>query len=92
MSAPTWREMIVDEMEEHGETLVDVIGSAVTTKRDADTQYLEELTGCDWESRKKPFTIWTHNRVYFPACYDGGTWVASVPRNPCDEKTEPVGG
>jgi hypothetical protein len=40
----------------------------------------------------KSFTAWTENRVYFPACYDGAEWVASVPRNPCDEATGHVGG
>lgn len=40
----------------------------------------------------KPFTAWTERRVYFPAMYDGSVWVASVPRNPCDEATEHVGG
>jgi hypothetical protein len=38
------------------------------------------------------FTLWTAKRVYLPACYDGSEWVASVPRNPCDEATEHVGG
>ena len=33
----------------------------------------------------KPFTAWTERRVYFPAMYDGSVWVASAPRNPCDE-------
>lgn len=39
-----------------------------------------------------PFTLWTHKRVYFPCCYDGDTWVESVPRNPSDEITEFKGG
>lgn len=38
------------------------------------------------------FTAWTEKRVYFPACYDGSEWVASVPRHPCDEATEHIGG
>lgn len=40
----------------------------------------------------KPFTLWTQTRVYFPVVYDGSEWVASVPRNPCDEACEHVGG
>lgn len=38
------------------------------------------------------FTAWSNDRVYFPACYDGSEWIASVPRNPCVEKTDHVGG
>lgn len=38
------------------------------------------------------FTIWTADRVYFPACYDGAEWIASVPRHPCAEAVEHVGG
>lgn len=37
------------------------------------------------------FTVWTKDRVYFPACYDSWEWIASVPRDPCDEATEHVG-
>lgn len=39
-----------------------------------------------------PFTVWTKNRVYFPACYDGSEWVVSVSRNPDGVRTEHVGG
>lgn len=38
------------------------------------------------------FTIWTADRVYFPVCYDGLEWIDSVPRYPCAEATEHVGG
>ncbi len=38
------------------------------------------------------FTVWTVDRVYFPGTYDSSHFVASVPRYPCDEKTEEVGG
>ena len=40
----------------------------------------------------EPFTVWTHTRVYFPVVYDGPEWVGSVPRHPCDERTEHMGG
>lgn len=39
----------------------------------------------------EPFTAWSERRVYFPAQYDGSEWVASVPRDPCDEDTGHVG-
>ena len=38
------------------------------------------------------FTLWTKHRVYFPAVYDAGLWVDSVPRNPCQEATRHIGG
>tara|TARA_R110002126_G_scaffold13892_2_gene59336 strand:+ start:304 stop:558 length:255 start_codon:yes stop_codon:yes gene_type:complete len=38
------------------------------------------------------FTAWSETRVYFPICYDGSEWVGSAPRNPCDEKTDHLGG
>lgn len=38
------------------------------------------------------FTVWTGTRVYFPACYDGSEWVASVPRFPNGEAVAHVGG
>jgi len=40
-----------------------------------------------------PFTAWSDTRVYFPACYDGSEWCASVPRNPEENAaTDHVGG
>jgi hypothetical protein len=38
------------------------------------------------------FTVWGEKRVYFPAQYDGSEWVGSVPRNPCEQVTNHVGG
>lgn len=38
------------------------------------------------------WTAWTVERVYFPVCYDGTAWAGSVPRRPCDERTEAQGG
>ena len=29
--------------------------------------------------------VWTKLRVVFVVCYDGATWLSSVPRNPCNE-------
>ena len=43
-------------------------------------------------SKGVPFTAWSNNWVYFPAVYDGSEWVAWVPRNPCDKKTNHIGG
>lgn len=49
----------------------------------------EELAGY---YNELPYTLWTKARVYFPAICDMGAWVESVPRNPNNEATEPVGG
>lgn len=38
------------------------------------------------------FTAWSENYVYFPACYDGSEWIATVPRNPINIATEHIGG
>lgn len=40
----------------------------------------------------KPFTLWTVDRVYYPAVYDGAEWCDSVPRNPCNEAKYHSGG
>jgi len=48
-----------------------------------------------WGHRGKegvPFTAWTRNHVLFPVINDGTQWVESVPRYPCKESTEPIGG
>ena len=94
----TWRELISIEMEDRGEDWDEVVG--VSTKAgkgggvvaanrgDLDVDFdsgFGSAEGC-------PFTLWTERRVYFPACYDGAEWVASVPRDPCGEPTVHVGG
>lgn len=38
------------------------------------------------------FTAWTEDRVYFPVQYDGAEWIESVPRIPCEETTDHLGG
>ncbi len=80
----TWRKLIKLEMGEHGETFDDVV-SAVG---DLDVEFDPGHGGTEGP----PFTVWTRNRVYFPACYDGLEWVASVSRNPDGKPTEHVGG
>ena len=83
----TWRQLLVLAMREHGEDWVDVESFTMSgAERDA------RFSQSSGRPEGKPFTLWTRTRVYFPACYDGTEWVASVPRNPCDEATEHVGG
>jgi hypothetical protein len=70
-----------------GETWDDVVSSTLTIE-DLDREFDD-----DFGSKEGvPFTVWTRGRVYFPAVYDGAEWVESVPRDPCEEKTEHVGG
>lgn len=83
----TWREMITSEMEASGETWADVVRSTL------DDAGLDRRFDCGLGGvRGAPFTLWTKARVYFPAQYDGAEWVASVPREPCDEVSHHVGG
>lgn len=83
----TWKEMIGEEMKKHGESWADVVHNTLTG-----SQLNKGFYDGYGSSEGKPFTMWTNNRVYFPAVYDGAEWCASVPRNPCTEKTEHVGG
>lgn len=39
-----------------------------------------------------PILVWTETRVLFVGCYDGATWIESVPRNPSDDVPKFVGG
>ena len=39
-----------------------------------------------------PTTIWTDKRVIFVCCYDGSTWLQSVPRNPTNHNPSFCGG
>jgi len=39
-----------------------------------------------------PLYLWTASRVLFVACYDGATWIESVPRHPEDCEPAYMGG
>ena len=58
------------------------------TKEELETTFDDDFGGIEG----CPFTAWSENWVYFPVQYDGSEWVGSVPRNPCDIKTEHIGG
>jgi hypothetical protein len=82
----TWRDMIAEIMKWRDETFDDV--EYMTLSEDElDTSFKNEYGSLNGV----PFTLWTHNRVYFPVMYDGLVGVSSVPRNPCGEKTDHVG-
>ena len=83
----TWREEIEKQMQEVGETWAQVVACTLSDE-ELDVEFDCSYGG----TRGKPFTLWTHNRVYFPGCYDGSEWCASVERNPSDKATEHVGG
>jgi len=83
----TWREEITKAMKKHGETWADVEARAITEEQ-LDARF-------DWgygSSNGASFTVWTKNRVYFPAVYDGAEWAESVARNPDGKATDHVGG
>lgn len=83
----TWHELISDKMEYFGEAWGEVVHCTLT-----EAEMHEEFDDGYGLAEGKPFTLWTAKRVYFPGCYDGLEFVASVPRNPCDEETEHIGG
>jgi hypothetical protein len=82
----TWRKCIQDAM-----ASVEDSGPLIACTLSADQ--LDVPFDCGYGGANgEPFTAWTESRVYFPATYDGAEWCSSVPRNPCDEETEHVGG
>lgn len=87
----TWRELLEHAMKKHGETTEDVtvvIFAVGPVKKTADS--LDATKGFFDQSfdsgyglkNGRPFRVWTDNRVYFPADYDGSEWVESVSRHP----------
>lgn len=82
----TWRQLIADELEAHGETWEDVVASTLD-QHELDVEF-DDGFGAE---QGQPFTLWTHKRVYFPAVYDGSEWVASVSREPDGKPTPHVG-
>ncbi len=83
----TWRKAISEAMVGHGETIEDIIHCTLSPE-ELDVEFDDGYGG----SEGKPFTAWTKSRVYFPVVYDGAEWAASVPRDPCDESVEHIGG
>jgi hypothetical protein len=87
MAKTCWKDLISKEMEEEKESWRDVVRCTLSEE-----DLLAEFDNGYLESKGKPFTLWTKERVYFPAIYNEAEWVASVPRNPCDEAKAHVGG
>ena len=87
MTMTTWKDEIFEEMKRVGETFDDVVSCTLTDK-----ELLTRFDGGYGSSEGLAFTVWTANRVYFPAVYDGAEWVCSVSRNPDGKPTRHVGG
>ena len=88
----TWRQLISEALVEAGEIVKgkDFSAKLIWTPEDLDwDREFDSDYGC---MEGHPFTAWSKTRVYFPVDYDGAEWVGSVPRNPCDEVTEHMGG
>lgn len=81
----TWRELIAEEMKRRGESWEHVVDMTLT-EEGLDVKFYAGFGGAEG----KPFTLWTHERVYFPTEYDGAEGVASAPRFPNDEIMEHV--
>ena len=80
----TWRKLIEDFLDEKGDTLV----ATTLSQAELDKEFNSGYGG----SEGVPFTAWSEDWVYFPGVYDGDEWVDRVPRNPCDIKTNHIGG
>ena len=82
----TWRK----ELNQACKATKDKFDSLTMTlsEEELDTRFDDGFGGSEGIS----FTAWSDDWVYFPAVYDGSEWVAWVPRNPCDKKTDHIGG
>jgi len=83
----TWRELVSTALHDRGEGWEDVVSNTMTDE-EMDVEFYDGFGGAEG----CPFTIWTENRVYFPAVYDGAEWCASVSRHPNGIPTRHVGG
>lgn len=83
----TWRRELIEALAEHGESFADIVRTTLS-ETELDKEF-DPGYGC---TEGVPFTTWTNQRVYFPWTYDGAEGVASVSRDPSDEKTTHVGG
>lgn len=82
----TWRRLIEVELKNQEEKWEDIV-SCTLLERELDEEF------DDWFGRAngKPFTLWTHDRVYFPSVNKGSEAVFSVSRLPDGVATNHVG-
>ena len=81
-----WKELLSEALSARGETVADI--ESITLSETELTSRFDDGFGC---TEGEPFTAWTRNHVYFPACYDGAEWVGSVPRHPNGKATRHIG-
>ena len=85
MTQTTWRSELISALYTNGETWESLVAVVC--------EDLDKHFDSGWGGPKGcPFTAWTKDFVYFPACYDGSEWVASVARNPNGQPTNHIGG
>jgi len=82
-----WFELITDALASRGEGWTDAVRTTLTPE-----ELMREFDAGYGGVEGAAFTLWTNKHVYFPAVYDGAEWVTSVPRDPCNERKEHVGG
>lgn len=87
MAMTTWRKAITTALNENQETWNDV-EACTLTQVELDIAFDDGYGGSSGE----PFTMWTHNHVYFPIVYDGAEWAGSVARHPNGKSTPHQGG
>lgn len=87
MSMTNWRKRLESALSSNDETFADITGNTMSDAQ-MDTEFDSGYGG----EEGCAFTVWTVHNVYFPACYDGSEWVASVPRNPNGKATGHIGG
>lgn len=84
----TWQILITEALAQNKESWNDV--ESMSPK---DGKWLDYLFDDDFGSIEGvPFTIYTKNKIYFPACYDGSEWVESISRNPNNIPAQHIGG
>lgn len=83
----TWKEQIEGEMKFYGESPSDIVSSTIS-----EDEMNKEFNNSYGLIKGIPFTVWTADRVYFPAGYDGAEWCVSVSRNPDGKPTAHIGG
>lgn len=82
----TWRRLFEDARREVSDTspIVQVAPNEAVLDVEFDNDY--------GLSQGPAVLVWTEDRVYFPAVYDGLEWLESAPRNPTTEGQAHVGG
>lgn len=82
-----WNDLLEFSLRENGEEMKDIVACTLSNDK-----LHESFNNGFGAIEGRPFTAWTKHWVYFPACYDGSEWVASVPRNPVSYATSHIGG